>query len=422
MQLRFSFYHAAVLPLAGLVLLASLGFVRYTTEVQTLELQFRLNALAVRERTVDAADLLLRLEAEQRQNVLSKSRRALPHEELENLAAFKEQVQPEFTADQASLPERLVRRSITWLQRVAGIDPPSYVYSANGVDLLTLAYNLERRRYFAEALVTFKKVIGREQGALVEDFARMHAGYCLFFLGEYRLARSEWATTKQSELPHNRQLAGRLLQWLDRFEAGLSKAAALKSARRRAESLYSILAYKESLEALLEITEHEREPAYYYLRGRVQEAPGNYQAAADDYANTLARDKTGDVAALANRRLLLMGTFYRNDTRLADAASKRAAALGDTDFLTTLSRFRQPAMGPEDRLTRETVYDQLLATSHPAPVAAFVRFVRVKTHDGGIITGKLVAADSKHVVLVNDSGRFRIPRADIAAQENVSGK
>ena len=49
MQLRFSFYHAAVLPLAGLVLLASLGFVRYTTEVQTLELQFRLNALAVRE-------------------------------------------------------------------------------------------------------------------------------------------------------------------------------------------------------------------------------------------------------------------------------------------------------------------------------------------------------------------------------------
>jgi hypothetical protein len=79
-------------------------------------------------------------------------------------------------------------------------------------------------------------------------------------------------------------------------------------------------------------------------------------------------------------------------------------------------------MGPEDRLTRETVYDQLLATSHPAAVAAFVRFVRVKTHDGGIITGKLVAADSKHVVLVNDSGRFRIPRADIAAQENVSGK
>jgi hypothetical protein len=181
MQLRFSFYHAAVLPLAGLVLLASLGFVRYTTEVQTLELQFRLNALAVRERTVDAADLLLRLEAEQRQNVLSKSRRALPHEELENLAAFKEQVQPEFTADQASLPERLVRRSITWLQRVAGIDPPSYVYSANGVDLLTLAYNLERRRYFAEALVTFKKVIGRSRAHSSKILRACTPGIAFFF-------------------------------------------------------------------------------------------------------------------------------------------------------------------------------------------------------------------------------------------------
>lgn len=411
-----------MLPLALLSLVAALSFLRYTTEVQTHELQFRLNALSLRESAVDASDLLVRLKAEQSQNGRYLKPQSLPLQELQNLAAFGEHAEPAAQAGGVTVPEQLVRRVIAALQRLAGIDPPAHIYAANGVDLLTLGYNLERRRYFAEALVTFKKVIGSDTRADVDDFARLHAGYCLFFLGEYTLARAEWQTTLKSSMPQNQHLAARLIAWLDTFEKQRTQAVRLANARRRAESLYGILAYKESLEALLLVAENRRDPDYHYLRGRVYEGPGKFAAAAEEYARTLALAPKSGAAQLANRRLLLMGSVYRNDRRLAEAATKRAEIFGDTSFLAAIGQLGQSANAADTSLAGEAVYRQILATQSAPPVAALVRTVRVRTHDGAVITGRLTASNATHVVIVNESGRLRIPRSDISSQENVSGK
>jgi tetratricopeptide (TPR) repeat protein len=419
---RPSLYHAVVLPIAFLALVAALGFLRYTTDVQTHELQFRLNALSLRESAVDASDLLVRLTAEQSQNSNALRPQQLPVQELQNLAAFGEHTQPAEYAEGETAAAQLVRRVIAALQRLAGIDPPGHIYAANGVDLLTIGYNLERRRYFAEALVTFRKVIGQDARADVDDFARLHAGYCLFFLGEYALARSEWQTTQTTGMPQNQRLASRLIAWLEAFEKQRTQAARLANARRRAESLYGILAYKESLEALLAVAEHGRDPGYHYLRGRVYEGPGKFEAAAEEYARTLALAPTSGAAQLANRRLLLMGSFYRNDKRLTEAATKRAQLLGDTGFLAVLGQLGKSTNAADTSIAGDAVYRQILATENSPPVAALVRTVRVRTHDGAVITGRLTASNATHVVIVNESGRLRIPRSDISSQENVSGK
>ncbi len=418
---RITIYHTVVIPAAALGLFAAMLFLRYTTEIQTQELKFTLNALAARENAVDAADLLVRLNAELSQNKFVSSRQRLPLKELQNLAAFGEHVGPDEAAMADNASAQWTRRLITVIQRLAGIDPPSHIYSANGVDLLTLGYNLERRRFFAEALVTFRKVLGNPESAEVENFARLHAGYCLFFLGEYSLVRDEWQMAQKNGTAQNQKLASRLLAWLDAFEGRRSVAARQVNSRRRAEALFEILAYKESLEALLAVAERGRDPQYYYLKGRVYEGPGKFEAAAEEYARTLALAPKSEVAQLANRRLLLMGTLYRNDKRLAEAATKRAEIFGDTSFLAALARVRDGKLAPEESLTSAAIYRQILATQKAPPVAPVVRIVRIRTHDGAVITGRLSGSDATHVVLINDNGRLRIPKADILSQENVSG-
>ncbi len=425
--MQVTIYHLVVLPLALLSTLASLGFLRYTTELQSREMQYRLGVLSVRSETIDAADLLVRLKAEQAQNALKPARAQLPKEELATLAAFTEFHYSPASQNGMLFAEKLVSQMMKGLQRLAGIDPPEHVYAENGVDLLALAYNLERRRYFGEALVTFKKVYLAEHLPAVHDFAGLHSGYCLFFLGEYKLAREAWLAVAETGGLHNQHLARKLLLWLQKFEHSRARASRVADRRRRAESLYRILAYKESLEALLAMADRERDAAYYYLRGRVNEGPGNYGAAVEDFSQIVKMAPRGDLAVSANRRMLLMGTAYRPDEQLARQSAARARAAGDTAFLGVIAPLN--AIAPAASITTgsemqsEAAIKSLIGPAKPKPAAAApLRYVRIRTHDGAIITGRLLELNRTHAVLLNENGRFRIPRADIASQENVSGK
>ena len=426
--MQLSFYHLIILPLALLSTVLSLGFLRYTTELQSREMAFRLKVLSVRANTIDASDLLLRLQAEQLQNATKPSKARLPKQELATLAAFTEQNDVGVSEDAMPFVEKLMHRVMVGLHRVTGIRPPEHVYAENGVDLLALGYNLERRRYFGEALVTFKKVYATEHLAQVQDFAGLHSGYCLFFLGEYALAREAWVSVAQTGVGHNRLLAQKLVAWLQAFERNRANAGRVFDRRRRAQALYRILAYKESLETLLAIADRERDAAYFYLRGRVNEGPGNYPAAAEDYSRTFNLGPRSDLAVSANRRLLLMGTVYRQNEPLAQESKARAMAAGDTVFLRLIPPELAVPQAQSTGITSaeaksEAAFQALVAPANePRRVAAPPRFVRIRTHDGAVITGRLVQMGRSFVILLNENGRFRIPRADIASQENVSGK
>lgn len=425
-------YHVAVIPGAALAAILALGFLRYTSAIETHELRFRLNSLAVRSDWADPSDLLVRLKAEQQANQIPDSKNS--EEEFQLLAAFSERGKVESpSAENESPLSRFYRRLIAALQRLAGIRPAQHMYLESGPDVLTLAYNLERRRLFSEALLTFQKGLNDAPSAETRDFILLHSGYCQFFLANYDAAEKLWAQVEEAPAnPANGDLAGRLRHWLAQFRKSRSAAAAQRNSKLRAKEYYRILAYKESLDALLAVRNAERDNAYYLLRGRVKEAPGDFAGAVEDYTEVLSRSKNKPELTAANRRLYAMAAFYRPQAKLAELSLGKADALGDTAFLRGISAYRtaMPMSVPADKTADyagEQAYRRLM-TSTGAKILQKTavsrpkrRTLRIKTHNGSIITGREISGGASAIVLENENGRFRIPTADIDSKEIVSG-
>ncbi len=427
-------YHTVALPFAVLCLVLGLGFLRFTAGIETEELRHRLNSLTLRSESRDASDLLIRLEEELRGNAAKLTKQEIPEDELRLLSAFPERA----TGDtgwlsREALPLKFFRNVISLMQRAAGIRPVQHIYLDDELDLITLAYNLERRRYYSEALVTFQKALKPGVSPATRDFILLHSGYTFFFLAEYDSARNAWKDVMASPAnATNRDIAEKLVAWLERFLAKRGKTDLIANKKNRALEFYRIMAYKDSLEALLQVTEAERDQKYYYLRGRVREAPGEYAAAVEDYRKTIVKDSGSEVAALANRRLYLMGAFYRRNERLAEAAKTAGTGFGDAKFFGAAvpyagnpTELRSDA--PQKDYVPEEAYQDLIRTTgqklteKPEQAKKKLLTVRIKTHNGSVITGRQVGANAELVIIENENGRFRIPSDDIETKEIVSG-
>lgn len=422
-------YHVVVIPGAALSAFLALGFLRYTSLIETQELRFRLNSLAVRTEWADASDLLIRLQAEQKLNAVPDQKAG--EDEIKLLAAFTERKLIDESGLTGESPmARLYRSLIIALQRLAGIRPAQHVYLETGPDVLTLAYNLERRRLFSAALLTFQQGLNRETMPATREFILLHSGYCMFFLADYDAAEKFWRQVEtSSRAPVNAVLATRLLSWLREFRLSKAAAAGQRDGKTRALQYYRILAYKESLESLLRVREPERDAAYYLLRGRVKEAPGNFAEAADDYTAVLSARPPAPAGVVANRRLYAMGAHYRPNEKLAQAATTKAAGLGDAAFFQSVAAYA-PALEtpvPGKDYASEKAYRQLMAATGEKilqktdAVRPKVRTIRIKTRNGSVITGREIRSSAALTVVENENGRFRIPAADIETKEIVSG-
>ena len=425
-------YHVVVIPGAALSAILALGFLRFTSAIETHELRFRLNSLSVRSDWADPADLLVRLKAEQKNNQAPDNKAG--EEEFQLLNAFSERRAIESPAQAGETPlSRFYRGMITGLQRLAGIRPAQHMYLEAGPDVLTLAYNLERRRLFSEALLTFQKGLNDAPSAVTRDFILLHSGYCQFFLSDYEAADKLWAQVEAGPSSvANGSLAARLRDWLAQFRKSRSVAAQQRNSKLRAKEYYRILAYKESLDALLAVRNAERDNAYYLLRGRVKEAPGDFAGAVADYSEVMSRSKNKDELTAANRRLYAMSAFYRPQPKLAELSLSKAGSLGDAAFFKGISAYRtaMPMSVPADKTVDyagEQAYRRLMAstgekilqkTSVSRPKR---RTLRIKTLNGSVITGREVSSGAGVTVIENENGRFRIPAADIESKEIVSG-
>lgn len=429
---KLTLYHTVALPLAGVCLVLALGTLSLTSRIETDELKFRLNTLSIRSDSIDASDLVLRLAEEESANARAQKRSVIPQEELRMLTAF-----PEHKAGVPGTAEGIVVRIfhglIAWMQRAAGIEPAAHAYLESGLDLITLAYNLERRRFFSEALVTFQKALKPGIDPATRDFILLHSGYVFFFLSEYDSAKNAWKEVRTSPaLEKNRLIAEKLSLWLERFLARRKKAADVRDTRDRALQFYQIMAYKESLEALTQVATERRDAGYFYLRGRVHEAPGEYTAAVEDYRRIIRESRGSDLAVLANRRLYLMGALYRENPRLVENATKIAAATRDKDFMTaaapyTAARvFSAQQQSPEDYVS-EKAYREFVQvaeaklTEKKPEIPRVIGIVRVKTVNGSVITGRVVQSTASMITIENENGRFKIPTDDIESKEIVSG-
>lgn len=427
-------YHTVALPFAALSLLLALGFLRFTAGIETDELRHRLNNLTLRTESVDASDLLIRLEEELKSNAQKPDKKLIPEEELRLLTAFPERTGGDsgwLSAE--SLPVKFFRTLITLMQRAAGVRPVQHIYLDDELDLVTLAYNLERRRYYSEALVTFQKALKPHVSPATRDFIRLHSGYVFFFLSEYESAGNAWKEVAAAPATEaNRALAEKLIAWFDRFMARRGKTDRILNKKARALEFYRIMAYKDALESLTQVAEGERDQNYYYLRGRAHEAPGEYKAAVEDYRKSIAQNRQSDVAALAHRRLYLMGAVYRRNDRLAETAKAGGTALGDGRFFAAAAPYvgnptAVKATKAEKDYVPEDAYQDLMRAAgeklaeKPEKVKKKFVTVRIKTVNGSVITGRQVGANADIVIVENENGRFRIPTDDIESKEIVSG-
>lgn len=429
---KFTLYHTIALPLAGISLVLALGTLSLTSRIETDELKFRLNTLSIRTDSIDASDLVTRLAEEEAANTRAQKRNVIPHEELRLLTAFPEHKAGGLAASEGFVV-RIFHGLIALLQRAAGIEPAAHVYLESELDLITLAYNLERRRFFSEALVTFQKALKPGIDPATRDFILLHSGYVFFFLSEYDSARNAWKEVRISAaLEKNRQIAEKLSLWLERFLGRRKRAADVRDTRDRAVQFYQIMAYKESLEALTQVAAGRRDAGYFYLRGRVHEAPGDYAAAVNDYQRTIRENPGGDAAVLANRRLYLMGALYRENPKLVENAERIAKTTRDKEFVSAVTPyaaarvFNREQASKEDYVSEQAYREfvqiaEAKLTERKVEVPRIIGVVRVKTVNGSVITGRVVQSSAGMITIENENGRFKIPTDDIESKEIVSG-
>ena len=205
----------------------------------------------------------------------------------------------------------------------------------NKMLLLQYAFYMERTRYYAKAsekyttLEGFKNLTPEDHG-----FVLLHNAYCLTLMGNVTEA-VEKLQTLLALYPgtHYSENAGVLLRILEEGRQAKKRInERYKTEEEKALALYKAGMYSNALEKFNSI--ENLGLAYRYYRARCREETGRTQDAVAEYMELVRQEEDPGVAKKANRRLLMIGSFYGGGKGLAKAAEDNAKRLGDEKVVT----------------------------------------------------------------------------------------
>lgn len=270
---------------------------------------------------------------------------------------------------------------LTWKHRVAlilmntvriiSLKKPIYLSGDREVMImLRYGYLLERKRNYEEASEVYRVLETKSNDPDIEGFALLHRGYCLFASGHSEKAKKLLILLeKKYPVTHYAQ-AGRVL--LNLLEQQQKKDEQIKKRYGNDRLKYARAAAKsglcsESLQAYNDIRNRSPDDALF-IAGCLEKT-GETERAKEVYEE-LAEEGKSEAAKKANRRLLMISTFYRPSEADSQKAKERAAELGDEQTIELVSEAKKkenkPVVEKEIRELKEkdSAMLQELSTNH----------------------------------------------------------
>lgn len=214
--------------------------------------------------------------------------------------------------------------------------------------VLEIGYFWERNRKYHDALKIYEDVL--KTGGIdpsIKAAVMLHKAFCVSMLGNYR--ESKLIYEQVINLYPNTEggvLAWKLLdfiQSMERSRKSLEKQdmTELEKARqfylvmdfRNAIKNYSLFLGKSGSSA------GTAEARYY--KGRCHEELGESEEAVNEYRSIIRIDKTKKWAKKANRRMLMIGSFYEQQKNIADEAKRQLDAYQDQKFFDNVQQYAQ---------------------------------------------------------------------------------
>lgn len=212
--------------------------------------------------------------------------------------------------------------SINLIRRVIGI-PAIGEMKENEINLkLEAAYYYERNKDYKKAIDFYDQLLG-ENAAERHLVAGMilHQGFCYSIIGDYKIARTKYLKIINDYGDTNAApTAAMLLKYLEGFKAEIDRIINTeKDSPEKAEKLFKLIAYSESLEILKRI-EKTATPSdlkkILYLKGRSLEEAGESDRALEIYQQIIKDNPKSGYAASANRRIFIVGSLIQDGDKI----------------------------------------------------------------------------------------------------------
>ena len=192
-KVSLGIYEGVIVPVAVLIFALSLYLIFAMVEVRGIELRYQIKSLNSSIGADHATSLLIRFENELG---LSKTPGKLQDQDflgeqkalVATMPVLGELKKMKFS--EGNLMHITAFKVMNFVNRISYIDALPGVYANRYNHFLDLAWILERKRHFKDALKIYRQIdpyLNNDDDSYF--FVLLHSGYCSFFLGEFEESR-----------------------------------------------------------------------------------------------------------------------------------------------------------------------------------------------------------------------------------------
>lgn len=242
---------------------------------------------------------------------------------------------------------------LTGVKLLLGKEQISYVVNESMLIQLEQAYLHERNRQYKKAVTIYDEILQGEPTPQMRASILMHKAFCLSFLSQYeesaqlyRSVATEYSTFPEGAL--SRKLYDFVISIQEKKISTISGKK--KNSHTLGKELYSHMDYRGAINQLNTYLKSGNAPqknSAHFYKGRAHEEIGEYPDAVNEYSSLTQLGKNNPWAQKANRRLVMLGSFYEQKSQTITEAKKRLIAQGDTSFIKNVETLEKLALVKE---------------------------------------------------------------------------
>lgn len=226
---------------------------------------------------------------------------------------------------------------------------------------LEQAYLLERNRQYERALHIYDSLIeAADYTRKVEASLLMHKAFCLSMLSNFKKSAETYKEVI-SRFPQSPEgaLSQKLLAFIQSMQKQKEQITSAKAdAHEVGKKLYSYMDYKgaiKELDTYLKKKDAKQKNSAHFYKGRAHEELGEYKYAVHEYRQVMNLGKESSWSRKANRRLVILGDFYKQRHTTISKARENLVQHGDTLFIKevkSISKIKKES--PEEVKSKES--------------------------------------------------------------------
>ncbi|MBN2036471.1 MAG: TonB family protein, partial [Chitinispirillaceae bacterium] len=263
--------------------------------------------------------------------------------------------------------------------------------------VLEIGYFWERNRKYHEALKIYEDVL--KTGGVVPEIksaVMVHKAFCISMLGNYGDAKLIYEQVI-SLYPNTDAgvLAWKLLDFIQSMERSRTQLEQKKMPElEKARQFYLVMDFRNAIRNYSLFLERDVPVAESsearYFKGRSHEELGETEEAVDEYRTVIKIDKTKQWAKKANRRLLMIGSFYEQQKNITQEAKRQLDAYQDQKFFDNVQQYAQ--LVSQSSLRKELMRDDGSAQQQPIRDSLLNAILNIGDLD---LTGEKSAAEQQ---------------------------